>query len=336
MSLKLIAGAALALGLGMGAAHAGTLDDVKARGAVNCGVNTGLGGFSIADSQGKWVGLDVDICRAVAAAVLGDGSKVKFVPLSTQQRFTALQTGEVDILSRNTTWTLSRDTELGLNFPATIFYDGQGFLVGKKLGVKSAKELNGATICVQAGTTTELNLADYFRANGMKFEPVVIEAQQEVVSAFFSGRCDVFTSDRSQLASIRKNNAPNPDDYVVLPEVISKEPLGPAVRHGDDQWFDVVKWTIYALFEAEEQGITQANVEKTAAESKNPVIQRLLGTTPGIGKAVGLGEDWAVKAIKTVGNYGEIYERNIAPLGLDRGINAQWNKGGLIYAPPAR
>ncbi|MCB2101988.1 MAG: amino acid ABC transporter substrate-binding protein [Rhodobacterales bacterium] len=312
-----------------------TLDAVKQKGFVQCGVNTGLGGFSIADSKGRWVGLDVDICRAVAAAILGDGDKIKFTPLSAQQRFTALQSGEVDILSRNTTWTLTRDTKLGLNFAGVTFYDGQGFMVRKDLGVKSAKELNGATICVQPGTTTELNLADYFRAQGMQFEPVVIEAQQEVVSAFFSGRCDVFTTDASGLASVRTNDAPNPDDYMILPEIISKEPLGPAVRHGDDEWFDIVKWVIYALLEAEEQGITAANVD-SMMDSKNPVVQRLLGATPGNGAALGLDEAWATNAIKAVGNYGEIYERNIVPLGLSRGVNALWTKGGLMYAMPAR
>jgi general L-amino acid transport system substrate-binding protein len=331
--------AATALASLSGAALAGpTVDAIKQRGQLVCGVNTGLGGFGIADSTGKWVGLDVDVCRAIAAALLGDANKIRFVPLNTQQRFTALQSGEVDILSRNTTWTLTRDTQLGLNFTAITFFDGQGFMVAKKANVKNAKELNGATVCVQPGTTTELNLADYFRANNMQFRPVVIENLQEVNAAFFSGRCDVLTTDASQLASIRKNDAPRgqSDDYVILPEIISKEPLGPAVRQGDEQWTDIVKWTIFALVEAEEYGITQANVEQTAKESKNPNIQRILGTTPGMGKAIGLDEDWVVKAVKAAGNYGEIWERNIAPLGIPRGPNTLWSKGGLMYAPPIR
>ncbi|MEZ5843843.1 MAG: amino acid ABC transporter substrate-binding protein [Hyphomicrobiaceae bacterium] len=321
------------------AAQAGpTLDAIKARGQIICGVNTGLGGFALPDSSGKWNGLDVDVCRAIAAAVFGSGDKVKFVPTTAQQRFTAVQTGEVDLLSRNTTWTLTRDTQLGLNFAGVSYYDGQGFMVPKKLGVKSAKELNGATVCVQPGTTTELNLADYFRANNMQFKPVVIENLQEVNAAFFSGRCDVYTTDASGLASIRKNDAPKgqSDNYVILPEIISKEPLGPVVRHGDDQWFDIVKWTLNALIEAEEYGITQANADKMAAESKNPGIQRLLGTTPGMGKAIGLDEKWALNAIKAVGNYGEVWSRNIVPLGLPRGINNLWSKGGIMYAPPVR
>jgi general L-amino acid transport system substrate-binding protein len=319
------------------AAEAGpTVDAIKQRGQLVCGVNTGLGGFSIADSTGNWIGLDADLCRAVAAAVLGDPGKVKFVPLNTQQRFTAVQSGEVDLLSRNTTWTLTRDTQLGLNFTAVTYYDGQGFMVPKKLNVKSAKELNGASVCVQPGTTTELNLADYFRANNMQYKSVVIENIQEVNAAFFAGRCDALTTDASGLASIRKNDTKTPDDYVILPEIISKEPLGPAVRQGDDQWGDIVKWTIFALLEAEEYGITQANVEQTAKTSTNPNVKRILGTTPGMGKAIGLDEDWVVKAVKAVGNYGEMWTRNIEPLGLPRGVNNLWNKGGLMYAPPIR
>jgi general L-amino acid transport system substrate-binding protein len=312
------------------------LDAIKARGELICGVNTGLGCFSIADSTGKWVGLDVDICRAVAAALLGDGNKVKFVPLTAQQRFTAIQSGEVDILSRNTTWTLTRDTQLGLNFLATTFYDGQGFMVPKKLNVASAKQLAGASVCVQPGTTTELNLADYFRGNNMQYKPVVIENLAEVNAAFFAGRCDALTTDASGLASVRKNDAKNPDDYVILPEIISKEPLGPAVAQGDEQWADIVKWTVFALLEAEEYGITQANVEEQAKTSTNPNIKRILGSTPGMGKAVGLDEDWVVKAVKSVGNYGEIWTRNIQPLGLPRGLNNLWSKGGIMYAPPIR
>ncbi|MGI9424721.1 MAG: amino acid ABC transporter substrate-binding protein [Hyphomicrobiaceae bacterium] len=315
-----------------------TVEAIKARGQLVCGVSTGLGGFSVPDSAGKWTGLDVDVCKAVAAAVLGDGSKVKFQPLTAQQRFTALQSGEVDLLSRNTTWTLTRDTALGLNFTAVTYYDGQGFMVPKKIGVKSAKELDGATVCVQPGTTTELNLADYFRANNMKFTPVVIESLQEVNAAFFSGRCDVYTTDASGLASVRKNDAPKgkSDDYVILPEIISKEPLGPVVRHGDDQWLDIVKWTVFALVEAEEMGVTAANADKMAGSSTNPGVKRLLGATPGMGKNLGLAENWALNAIKAVGNYGEIWNRNIPPLGLPRGVNTLWSKGGAMYAPPVR
>jgi general L-amino acid transport system substrate-binding protein len=319
------------------AAFAGArVDAIKARGELICGVNTGLGGFSIADSTGKWVGLDADICRAVSAALLGDGNKVKFVPTNAQQRFTAVQSGEVDLLSRNTTWTLTRDTQLGLNFAATTYYDGQGFMVPKSLNVTSAKQLAGASVCVQPGTTTELNLADYFRANNMQYKPVVIENLAEVNAAFFAGRCDALTTDASGLASVRKNDAKNPDDYVILPEIISKEPLGPAVAQGDEQWTDIVKWTVFALLEAEEYGITQANVEEMAKTSTNPNIKRILGATPGMGKAIGLDEDWVVKAVKAVGNYGEIWTRNIVPLGLPRGVNNLWNKGGLMYAPPIR
>ena len=312
------------------------VDAIKARGELICGVNTALGGFSIADSTGKWVGLDADVCRAVAAALLGDGNKVKFVPLNAQQRFTALQSGEVDVLSRNTTWTLSRDTQLGLNFAATTYYDGQGFMVPKALNVTSAKQLAGASVCVQPGTTTELNLADYFRANNMQYKPVVIENIAEVNAAFFAGRCDALTTDASGLASVRKNDAKNPNDYVILPEIISKEPLGPAVAQGDEQWTDIVRWTVFALLEAEEYGITQANVEEMAKTSTNPNIKRVLGATPGMGKAIGLDEDWVVKAVKSVGNYGEVWTRNITPLGLPRGVNNLWNKGGLMYAPPIR
>ena len=331
--------AAAAIAAGTSAASAGpVLDAIKQRGQLICGVNTGLGGFSLPDSQGKWSGLDVDYCKAVAAAILGDAEKVKWVPTTAQQRFTALQTGEVDILSRNTTWTLTRDTSLGLNFTTVTYYDGQGFMVPKSLNVKSAKELNGATICVQPGTTTELNLADWARANNVQFKPVVIENAQEINAAFFSGRCDALTTDASGLASTRLNEAPKgkSDDYVVLPEIISKEPLGPAVRHGDDQLLDIVKWTVYALIEAEEYGITKANVDQMAKESKNPGIQRLLGTTPGMGKALGVNEDWALKAIKAVGNFGEIWTRNVKPLGLPRSQNELWTKGGLVYAPPVR
>ncbi len=322
-----------------GPAQAGeTVDAIKERGSMICGANTGLAGFGGPDSEGNWTGLDVDVCRAVAAAILGDAQAVEFVPLTAQQRFTALQSGEVDMLSRNTTWTLSRDTSLGLNFAGVTYYDGQGFMVPANLGVSSALELDGAAVCVQTGTTTELNLSDFFRANGMSFEPVVIESLDEVNAAYFAGRCDVYTTDASGLASIRATVAPNPEEHVILPEIISKEPLGPAVRHGDDEFLDIVKWVVYALIEAEEKGITQANVGDMAG-SDDPTIQRLLGSTPGMGEALGLGEDWAANAIAAVGNYGEIFDRNIGPdtpLRLERGINALWTEGGLMYAMPAR
>jgi general L-amino acid transport system substrate-binding protein len=315
-----------------------TLDKVKQAGSLVCGVSTGVAGFSLPDNQGNYTGIDVDVCKAIAAAMFADTSKVKYVPLTAQQRFTALQSGEVDVLSRNTTDTLQRDTELGLDFGPVVYYDGQGFMVPKKLGVKSAKELNGATICVQPGTTTELNLADYFRANKMSFKPLVIEKLDELVAAYFSGRCDVFTTDRSQLAAIRVSRAPNPDDQVILPEIISKEPLAPAVRQGDDQWHDVVDWVVYALIEAEEKGVTSKNVDEQL-KSNDPEIKRMLGVTPGMGKALGLDEKWAYNAIKMVGNYGEMFERNVgqgSPLKLDRGKNALWTDGGLMYAMPIR
>jgi general L-amino acid transport system substrate-binding protein len=329
--------ASFAVGLVTPASAGAKLDAIKQRGQLSCGVNTGLAGFSLADSKGRWGGLDVDICRAVAAAIIGDPEKIKFVPLNTQQRFTALQSGEIDILSRNTTWTLSRDTQLGLTFAGVTYYDGQGFMVPKKLGIKSAKELSGATVCVQPGTTTELNLADYFRANKLQFKPVVIENLQEVNAAFFAGRCDVLTTDASGLAAILAKDAPNQGkDHVILPEIISKEPLGPAVSQGDEQLADIVRWTINALLEAEEYGVNQSNVETTAKSTSNPNVARMLGKTPGMGKAIGLPEDWVVKAVKAVGNYGEIWDRNIKPLNLPRGLNNLWNKGGLMYAPPIR
>ncbi len=336
-SLIAVATATLALGICTTANAGSRLDAVKARGQLVCGVNTGLAGFALADSTGKWTGIDVDLCRAIAASMFGDAEKVRYVPLNTQQRFTALQTGEVDILSRNTTWTLTRDTQQGLNFAATLYYDGQGFMVAKKLGVKSAKELDGAAVCVQPGTTTELNLADYFRANNMKFKPVVIENLQEVNAAFFAGRCDVLTTDASGLAAILTKDAPNKGaDHVILPELISKEPLGPAVAQGDEQWIDIVRWTIFALLEAEEYGISSTNVEQLAKDTTNPNIARILGKTPGMGKAIGLPEDWVVRAVKAVGNYGQMWDRHIKPLGLPRGLNNLWNKGGLMYAPPIR
>ena len=322
--------------LGAGAAHAqGTLDAVQKKGFVQCGVNTGLAGFSQPDSRGVWKGLDVDICRAIAAAVFGDASKVRYTPLTAQQRFTALQSGEVDVLARNTTWTVTRDTSLGLNFVGVNYYDGQGFMVPKKLNVKSAKQLNGATVCVQPGTTTELNLSDYFRANRMTFKPVVIEKLEEVLNAYFSGRCDVFTTDVSGLVSTRGSRAPNPADHVILPEVISKEPLGPAVRHGDDRWFDIVKWSLFAMIEAEEMGLTTKSIDQ-AASSKDPAVQRFVGASGDVGKMLGLDNRWAFNIVKQVGNYGESFEANLTPLGFERGLNQLWTKGGILYAPPIR
>ena len=317
------------------AAAQSTLEAVRTKGYVQCGVNTGLAGFSQPDSKGVWRGIDVDVCRAVAAAVFGDPAKVRFTPLTSQQRFTALQSGEVDLLSRNTTWTITGDTSLGLNFVGVTYYDGQGFIVPKKLGVKSAKELNGATVCVQPGTTTELNLADYFRANKMSFKPVVIEKLEEVLNAYFAGRCDVYTTDVSGLVAIRASRAPNPADHVILPDVISKEPLGPVVRHGDDLWFDVVKWSLFAMIEAEEHGLTSKNIDEHL-KSTNPAIQRFIGATGDLGKGLGLGNRWAYNIVKQVGNYGEAFERNLTPLGFERGVNQLWTKGGLMYAPPIR
>jgi general L-amino acid transport system substrate-binding protein len=321
-------------------AHAGkTLDAIKARGAVVCGVNTGLAGFSAADSQGNWSGLDVDICRAIAAAVLGDGNKVKWVPLNAQQRFTALQSGEVDVLSRNTTWTLTRDASLGLNFTAVTYYDGQGFMVPVKSKITSAKQLKGATVCVQSGTTTEKNLTDFSRASNLNIKPVVFEKVEAATGAYFSGRCIAYTTDASGLASVRNKEAKDPKEHVILPELISKEPLGPVVRRGDDEWFAIVKWVIYGLLEAEEYGITQANVDKQLADSQDPVVLRILGKSEDTGKLLGLEKDWMVRAIKATGNYGEIFERNVGPktsLALPRGVNNLWNKGGLMYPMPVR
>ncbi len=317
------------------AAAQSTLDAVKAKGYVQCGVNVGLAGFSQPDSKGQWKGIDVDLCRAVAAAVFGDATKVRYTPLTAQQRFTALQSGEVDILSRNTTWTATRDSSLGLNFTGVIYYDGQGFMVPKKLNVKSAKQLNGATVCVQPGTTTELNLADYFRANKMTFKPVVIEKLEEVLNAYFAGRCDVYTTDISGLVAVRASRAPNPADHVILPEVISKEPLGPVVRHGDDKWFDIVKWTLFAMIEAEELGLSSKSIAQSLS-SANPSIQRFVGATGDIGKMLGLDNRWAFNVVRQVGNYGEVFDANLKPLGFDRGINNLWTNGGLMYAPPIR
>ena len=338
--IRLVIGFILAaLGMAAAPAQAGkTLDTIKQRGQLICGVNVGLAGFSAADSQGKWTGLDVDICRAIAAAVLGDADKVKWVPLNAQQRFTALQSGEIDILSRNTTWTLTRDASLGLNFTGVTYYDGQGFMVPKKLKVTSAKQLKNASVCVQSGTTTEKNLTDYFKSIGVSIKPVVFDSLEASIKAFFAGRCQAYTTDASGLASIRNKEATKPDDYVILPELISKEPLGPAVRRGDDEWFAIAKWVVFALLEAEEYGLTSANVD-AEKQSTSPPVQRILGVSEDTGKLLGLDKEWAYRAIKSVGNYGEIFERNVGPkstLKLPRGANNLWNKGGLQYAPPIR
>ncbi|KRB31842.1 MULTISPECIES: amino acid ABC transporter substrate-binding protein [Mesorhizobium] len=332
---------AATLGLMASAASATTLDTVKAKGFIQCGVSTGLAGFSAPDDKGDWQGIDADFCRAVAAAVFGDGTKVKFTPLSAKERFTALQSGEVDILSRNTTWTINRDTALGLNFVGTTYYDGQGFMINaKKLpGVNSALQLSGAAVCVQSGTTTELNLADYFKANKMEYNPVVFEKLEEVNAAYDAGRCDVYTTDQSGLYGIRLTLG-SPADHVVLPEIISKEPLGPAVRQGDDQWYHIVKWTYFALLDAEELGITKANVDEMK-NSASPEIKRVLGQEADtkIGTDLGVSNDWVVNIVKAVGNYGEMFDRNVgsgSPLKIARGINALWTKGGLQYAPPIR
>ncbi len=326
------------LAVATSSAHAGTtLNAIKERGYIKCGVSDGLPGFSHTDEKGKFSGIDVDVCRAVAAAVFGDSTKVKFTPLTAKERLTALQSGEIDVLSRNTTWTSSRDSAQGLNFTGVTYYDGQGFLVNKKLGVKSAKELDGATVCVQAGTTTELNLSDYFRANKMKYTPITYDKSDESAKALEAGRCDVLTSDQSQLYAQRIKLA-KPSDYVVLPEVISKEPLGPVVRHGDDDWFDIVKWTLFVMVDAEELGIDSKNVEEMK-KSTNPDVKRILGVEGDKGKDFGLANDWMAVVIKQVGNYGEIFDRNVgkgSPLQIERGLNALWTQGGLQYAPPVR
>ncbi len=338
---KLAASMAVAVGTMFSLpAHAGkTLDSIKARGQVICGVNTGLAGFSAADSNGKWTGLDVDICRAVAAAVLGDGEKVKYVPLNAQQRFTALQSGEVDVLSRNTTFTLTRDASLGLHSTAVTYYDGQGFIVPKKSKITSAKQLKNQTVCVQSGTTTEKNLTDYAKANSLKIKPVVFEKVEAATGAYFSGRCIAYTTDASSLASVRNKEAKAPADHVILADLISKEPLGPMVRRGDDEWKAIFTWVIHGLVEAEEYGVTQANVDQLRTSSQDPVVQRLLGTSEDTGRLLGLDKGWMGRAIKATGNYGEIFERNVgpkSPLGLPRGLNNQWSKGGLMYALPVR
>jgi len=318
--------------------HGGsTLKQVQDKGFIQCGVSQGLPGFSNADDSGNWTGLDVDFCRAVAAAVFGDASKVKFSPLSAKQRFTALSSGEVDILSRNTTWTMTRDTQLGLNFAGVNYYDGQGMMVPSALGATSATQLDGANICTNTGTTTELNITDYFRQNNMSFNLVAFEKADEVVAAYDAGRCDVYTTDRSGLAA-QRGKLTNPDAHVVLPEIISKEPLGPVVRQGDDQWFNIVRWSLNAMINAEEMGITSANV-KSMASSDNPSVKRLLGSEGKFGEELGISNDWAMNIIAQVGNYGESYEKHVGentPLKLARGVNALWSKGGIMYAPPIR
>jgi general L-amino acid transport system substrate-binding protein len=334
MSLALGAGLSLAA---VTAAQAGTLDDVKAKGFIQCGSNPSLIGFGFPDDQNNWTGFDVDFCRALAAAIFNDPTKVKFTPLSAKERFTALQSGEIDVLSRNTTWSMSRDTSLGLKFAGVTYYDGQGFLVKKSLGVNSALNLNGASVCTQTGTTTELNLADYFKANNMTYQVVAFEQEQEVLKAYEDGRCDVYTTDQSGIYAQRLKLAA-PDDHVVLPEIISKEPLGPLVRQGDDAWFNVVKWTYYALVNAEDLGITQKNIDEMK-NSTNPEIVRFVGKEGDFGVGVGLTNDWAAQIVKHVGNYGEVFERNLgegSQLKIARGKNALWNKGGLQYAPPIR
>ncbi len=321
-----------------GPAVAGTLDDVKARGQLNCGVGEGVPGFSIPDSSGRWTGFDVAMCRAVSAAIFGDPDKIKFVPLSSNQKVLAVATGQVDVTSRTTTWTMQRDAKEGVDFTVIVYYDGQAFMVRKDLGLKSAKELAGGTVCVTAGTTTELNLADFGRANGINFEPVVFDGKKEAVNAYASGRCDALTTDYTQLAAFRTTLA-DPKAHVILPEIISKEPLAPLVKHGDNQWKDLVTWTIIGLVQAEELGVTQTNVDDMKATTKNPDIQRMLGVSGDYGAYVGLGKDWLYNAIKAVGNYGEIYDRNLgsgSPLGMERGKNALWTKGGLLYVPPIR
>jgi general L-amino acid transport system substrate-binding protein len=335
--VSLVLTLAVAAGLSAQAASAQTLKTIKDRGMLSCGVSQGLPGFSSPDDKGNWTGLDVDICRAIAAAIFNDATKIKFVPLSAKDRFTALQSGEIDVLSRNTTWTLSRDTTLGASFAGVTYYDGQGFMVKKSLKVNSALELNSASVCVQQGTTTEQNLADYFKGNNMKYEVIAFGTNDEAVKAYESGRCDVFTTDVSGLYADRLKLA-NAADHVVLPEVISKEPLGPMVRHGDDQWFDIVKWTLYALVTAEELGITQKNADEMAKSDK-PEMKRVFGTDGNLGEQLGLTKDWVSRIVKATGNYGESFDRNVgagSKLGIARGLNNLWNKGGIQYAPPIR
>jgi general L-amino acid transport system substrate-binding protein len=332
-----VLGSAAALALVAGAASAATLDDVKARGTLKCGVNTGFAGFAFPDSEGQWQGFDVAICRAIAAAVLGDPEKVEFTPTTGETRFTALSSGEIDVLSRNSTWTFTRDVDLGLTFVGVNYYDGQGFMVSKDLGVTSALELDGATICVQTGTTTELNLADFFNANNISYQPVPLQTPAEADQQFLGGACDVYTTDASQLAT-QRGTYENPDNYIILPEIISKEPLGPVVRQGDDQWADIVRWTLFALVAAEEYGVTAANAEEMTS-SENPEIRRLLGVEGDLGTMFGLDAEWAKRAITANGNYGEIFAATIGegtPSNIARGLNALWTEGGLQYSPPFR
>ena len=338
MKKSLVLGAATLAAMSAGSVFAGTADDVKARGTLNCGVTTGVPGFAQPDAEGVWQGFDVAVCRAVAAAVLGDGSAVEFVPTTGKTRFTALVSGEIDMLARNTTWTFSRDVDLKFEFTGVNYYDGQGFMVPKALGVASATELDGATVCIQTGTTTELNLADFFRSNSMSYEPVPIETGSEAIAQYLAGACDVYTTDASALAANRANFE-TPGDHMVLPEIISKEPLGPLVRHGDNNWGDIVRWSLNALITAEELGVTSANMAEMAAGTNNPEINRLLGTEGNLGEMLGLDAEWAKRAIMVGGNYGEVFESNIGSatiIGLARGLNSQWTDGGLIYSPPFR
>jgi general L-amino acid transport system substrate-binding protein len=338
MKKSLVLGAVTLAAMSAGSVFAGTADDVKARGTLNCGVTTGVPGFAQPDADGVWQGFDVAVCRAVAAAVLGDGSAVEFVPTTGKTRFTALASGEIDMLARNTTWTFSRDVDLKFEFTGVNYYDGQGFMVPKALGVASATELDGATVCIQTGTTTELNLADFFRSNNMSYEPVPIETGSEAIAQYLAGACDVYTTDASALAANRANFE-TPGDHMVLPEIISKEPLGPLVRHGDNNWGDIVRWSLNALITAEELGVTSANMAEMAAGTNNPEINRLLGTEGNLGEMLGLDAEWAKRAIMVGGNYGEVFESNIGSatiIGLARGLNGQWTDGGLIYSPPFR
>jgi len=335
--LMIVIGAILLFSVGIAQASS-TLALIKEKGFIQCGVNTGLPGFSVPDNKGNWQGLDVDICRAVAAAVFSDANKVKYIPLTAKERFTALQSGEIDILSRNTTWTINRDTTLGLNFVGASYYDGQGFIINKDLGVTSALQLDGATVCINSGTTTELNLADYFRHNKMEYTPIVFDTADHSIKGFEAGRCDVFTSDKSQLYSMRLKLA-KPNNVMILPQIISKEPLGPVVRQGDDEWFNVVKWSLFALINAEEIGVTSKNVTKLKTTATNPSIKRLLGMEGKVGKGLGLSNDWAYNIIKQVGNYAEVFDRNLgkdSPLKIERGLNKLWTNGGIQYAPPIR
>ncbi len=339
MTKTVFFGALTVAGLAAGMASAATLDDIKARGSLNCGVTTGLVGFAAPDANGVWTGFDVGVCRAVAAAIFGDPQAVEFVPTTGQTRFTALASGEVDMLARNTTWTFSRDVDLKFEFTGVNYYDGQGFMVPRELGVNSAKDLDGATVCIQTGTTTELNLADFFRTNNISYEPVPIETNAEAQQQYLAGACDVYTTDASGLAATRATFEA-PEDHVLLPEIVSKEPLGPLVRHGDSDWGDIVRWTLNALITAEELGVTSTNVnDLAAAPTDNPEVNRLLGTEGELGAMLGLDADWAKNAIAAGGNYGELFEKNIGentPIGLARGLNAQWTEGGLIYSPPFR